>query len=170
MFRSSETFYTIRQCNYRTLIQHFDDSTFVYRTYCEYSFEYIPGVFFELLVTEAQATVFFVDLQHLYIDIRTDLSKFGRMFNLLSPRQVRDVDQTVNTFFNFYEYTEVSEVANLSCVLRTDRIFLFDSFPRISFQLLDTQRHLTFFAVQSQNYSFHFVTYLHEVLCRTQVL
>ena len=80
------------------------------------------------------------------------------------------MDQAVNTFFDFYEYTEVSEVANFCSVLGTDRIFLFDSFPRISFQLLDTERHLTFFAVQSQNYSLYFVTYLHEVLCRTQVL
>ena len=40
----------------------------------------------------------------------------------------------------------------------------------ILFQLFDTQRHLTFFAIQSQNYSFYFVTDFHEVLCRTQML
>ena len=69
-----------------------------------------------------------------------------------------------------YEYTEVSEVANLGNVLAAYRILLFDSFPRISLQLLDTQRHLTLFAIQCQHYSLYFVTYLHEVLSRTQVL
>ena len=92
------------------------------------------------------------------------------MFNLLRPRQVRDVDQTVNAFFYFYEYTEVSEVANLGNVLAAYRILLFDSFPRISLQLFDTQRHLTLFAIQCQHYSLYFVAYLHEVLSRTQVL
>ena len=170
MLRSSETFYTIRQSNYSTLIQHFDNSTFVYRTYCKYSFKYIPRIFFELLVAKAQATVFLVDFQNLYVDVCTNLSEFRRMFNLLRPRQVRDVNQAVNTFFDFNEYTEVSEVTNFCSVLAADRILLFDSFPRIRLQLFDTQRHLTLFTVQSQDYCLNFVTYLHEVLCRTQVL
>ena len=110
---------------YPALIQHFDDSTFVYRTYSEYSFEYIPRILFELLVAEAQTTVFLVDFQNHYVDVCTDLSEFRRMFNLLRPRQVRDVDQTVNTFFYFYEYAEVSEVANLGNVLAAYRILLF---------------------------------------------
>ena len=170
VFRSCETFYTIRQCYNGTLIQHFDDSSFVNRTYSEYCFEYIPRIVFQLLVTQAQTTVFLVDFQNYYIDVCTNLSEFRRMFDLLSPRQVRDVDQSVNTFFDFYEYTEVSEVANFSNVLRTYRIFFFDSFPWICFQLFDTQRHLAFFAVQSQDDSFYFVAHFHEVLSRTQVL
>ena len=80
------------------------------------------------------------------------------------------MDQTVYAFFDFNEYTEVSEVAYFSSVLRTYRIFFFDSFPWVSLQLFDTQRHLAFVAVQSQDNSFYFVTYFHEVLCRTQVL
>ena len=170
MFRSCKTFYTIRKSYYSTLIQHFDDSTFVYRTYSKYSFEYIPRIFFQLFVTKAQATVFFVDFQYLNFDICTDLSEFRRMFYFLSPRQVRDVDQSVYTFFDFHEYTEVSEVTNFCSVLGTYRILFFDSFPWILFQLFDTQRHLTFVTVKSQDNSFYFVTYLHEVLSRTQVL
>ena len=75
VLRSCETFYTVRQSYYSALIQHFDDSTFVYRTYSEYSFEYIPRILFELLVTEAQTTVFLVDFQNHYIDVCTDLSE-----------------------------------------------------------------------------------------------
>ena len=59
------------------------------------------------------------------------------MLDLLSPRKVRDVDEAVNTFFEFYKYTEVGEVANLCVVLRTYRIFNFDVLPRIFLELLD---------------------------------
>ncbi len=159
-----ETVFTVGSIHEGTIIEMLD------KTYSEYSFEYIPGVFFELLVTEAQATVFLVDFQNLYVDVGTNLSEFRRMLHLLGPRQVRDVDQTVNTFFDFYEYTEVSEVANLCSVLAAYGILSFDSFPRILLQLLDTQRHLAFVAVQSQDNSFYFVAHLHEVLSRTQVL
>ena len=92
------------------------------------------------------------------------------MFDLLRPRQVRDVDQAVNTFLDFYEYTEVSEVTNLSRMTRTYREALLDVFPRISLQLLDTKRHLTLVTVQSQDYGFDLVANLHEVLSGTQVL
>ena len=48
------------------------------------------------------------------------------------------MDQTVNTFFDFNKYTEVSEVTNFSHVARTYGIFSFDIFPWIWFQLFDT--------------------------------
>ena len=55
-------------------------------------------------------------------------------------------------------------------MLAAYRILLFDRFPWIRLQLLDTQRHLALFAVQCQDYSLYFVAHLHEVLSRTQVL
>ena len=51
MFRSCETFYAVRQRDYSTLIQYFDDCSFVDRTYSEDCFEYIPRIFFQLFVT-----------------------------------------------------------------------------------------------------------------------
>ena len=43
----------------------------------EYCFGIHPKDFlFELFVTEAQTTVFFVDFQYLNFDVRTDLSEF----------------------------------------------------------------------------------------------
>ena len=78
--------------------------------------------------------------------------------------------QSVNTLLQLYEDTEVSEVANLCCVLRADRIFLLDSSPWILLQLTDAERHLALLAIKCQNLSLNLVTYLEEVLCRTQVL
>ena len=170
MFRSSKAFYTIFQLDYGTFVQHLDDSTFVNRVHREYGFKHIPRVLFKLLVTQAQTTVFFVDFQYLNLDFCANLREFRRMFDLLGPRKVGDMNQAVYAFFYLNEYAEVCKVAYFGRMFGTHGVFLFDVFPRIGFQLLDTQRHFTFFTIQGQNDSFYFVTYLHEVLCGTQVL
>jgi len=64
----------------------------------------------------------------------------------------------------FNEDSEVSEVTNLCGVLRSDRIFLFDSLPRIGLELLDAERHLALFAVEGQDDCLYFITDVHEVL------
>ena len=74
------------------------------------------------------------------------------------------MDETINAFFEFYKYTEVSEVANLSIVLATYGVLSFDFHPGISLELLDTERHLAFVAVESKDYCFNIVTNLQEVL------
>ena len=51
------------------------------------------------------------------------------MFHFLCPRQVRDMDQSVNTFFDLNEHTKVSKVTNFSCVFRSYRIFFLQCFP-----------------------------------------
>jgi len=142
----------------------------VNRVHREYGFKHIPGVLFKLLVPQAQTTVFFVDFQYLNLDFCANLREFRRMFDLLGPRKVGDMNQAVYAFFYLNEYAEVRKVAYFGRMFGTHGVFLFDVFPRIGFQLLDTQRHFTFFTIQGQNDSFYFVTYLHEVLCGTQVL
>ena len=54
VFLELRNLHTVRKSYNSPLIQHFDDSTFVYRAYSEYCFEYIPSdSFFELFVTQA---------------------------------------------------------------------------------------------------------------------
>ena len=86
------------------------------------------------------------------------------MLNLLSPAEVADVDQTVNTLLELYKYTEVGEVANLSSVLAAYRILSLDSLPWILAELLDTQRHLALVAVESQDNCLNIVANLQELL------
>ena len=115
-------------------------------------------------MTEAQTTVLLVDFENYYVDRSTYCSELRWVLNLLSPREVRDVDQTINTFLELYEDTEVSEVANLSGVLAAYRILNLDGLPWVFLQLLDTQAHLTLSAVESQDNCLYFVANLHEVL------
>ena len=113
---SSETFNAIFELYNSTLVHQLSDRTFVNATFSEYTFEYVPRILFELLVTEREATVVRVDFENDNFDISTDLSEFRRMLNLLRPREVRDVDETIYTLFELYEHTEVREVTYLSVV------------------------------------------------------
>ena len=55
-------------------------------------------------------------------------------------------------------------------MLATYRVLNLDGLPWVFLQLLDTKAHLTLSAVECQDNSLNLVTYLHEVLSRTQVL
>ena len=72
----------------------------------ELSLELFPRILLELLVAQAQTTVSYVDVEYYDLDLCTDLSELIRVFDLLGPAQVADVDQTVNAFLDLYEDTE----------------------------------------------------------------
>ena len=87
------------------------------------------------------------------------------MLYLLCPREVRDVDESVNTLFELYEDTEVSEVANLCSVLTSNRILNLDCLPWVFLKLLDAERHLALLAVESQDNCLYLVANVEEFLC-----
>ena len=53
---------------------------------------------------------------------------------------------------------------------RTDGESLVDVFPWIFLELLETKAHLTLFAIEREDDSFDFVTYLEKLLSRADVL
>ena len=113
MLRSSEALNVLTERDNGTLLQELDNLTLVDRTNGVLLLEYIPRIVLQLLVAKAETTVLLVDIQNDNVNLCTNLSELRRMLNLLSPREVADVNQTVNTLFELNEYTEVSEVANL---------------------------------------------------------
>ena len=121
-------------------------------------------------MTERETTVLLVDVKNNNVDRLTYASELRRMLYLLCPREVRDMDKSVNTLLELYEDTEVSEVTNLSVVLRTYRVLLLDSLPWILSELLDTERHLALVAVECEDNCLNLVTNVKELLCRTEVL
>ncbi len=140
------------------------------RTYSEDGFKYIPWIFFQLFVTKAQTTIFFVDIEYLNFYRSTDLSHFTRMFDLLCPGKVGDMDQSFYAIFNFDKGAEVGEVTYGSGVRAAHRIFLFNIFPWIGFELFDAERHFTFITIECQDNGFHLFVYRHKVLCTVQML
>ena len=89
---SCEALYAVGERDNCALIHNLCDCTLVDRTNSEDSLEYIPRILFELLVAEAETTVVLIDLKNLNLDVVANLSELRRMFDLLSPREVGDVD------------------------------------------------------------------------------
>jgi hypothetical protein len=81
------------------------------------SLKVVPGIVLELLVAKAQTTVVLVNLKNNNLDVGTNLSELAWVLDFLGPREVADVDKTVNAFLKLYKYTKVGEVANLCIVL-----------------------------------------------------
>ena len=170
VLRRSECFDTFGERDDSALLYEFADRTFVDRTYAVVSFEGVPGVLFKLLVAERETTVFLVDLEDDDLQRSTDFRELVGVLDLLRPREVGDVYKTIDTFFDLYEDTEVGEVADLSRVARADGEALVDVFPWIFLELLETEAHLTLFAVKREDDSFDYVADLQEFLSRADVL
>ena len=151
-------------------VVHAGDSAFVNGTNGEDGFINVPRILFQLLVTQAQATILGVHFKNNHFDGFTHFGELGGMFDFLVPGEVGDVNQAVNALFQFHENTEGREVTDRSGVAGTDRIFLQNVSPRIGDELLDTQGHLLSFAVKGEHHSFHFVTDFEEVVSGAQVL
>jgi len=61
------------EANNCAFIEDFDNLSFVNRILSEDSFEVVPWVLLNLLVTKAEATVLLVDIEYLYFDFCTNL-------------------------------------------------------------------------------------------------
>ena len=136
----------------------------------ELSLKLLPRILLELLVTKAQTAVLLVDVQNDNLDLSTDLRELVRVFDLLGPAQVADVNQTFYTLFQFNEYAEAGEVAYLGEVTCTNSILRLDGLPWIGFELLDTQTHLAVSTVERQDNALNLLANLQIVVSRTQVL
>ena len=82
----------------------------------------------------------------------------------LVPREVADVDESLNTVLRLCEHTEVGDVAYDSLVNGTYRVLVADALPRIRGELLQTEGHLPVLTVDGENLCLYLVTYLEELL------
>ena len=113
----ARTFESVWQSDHRLVAVHFHDGTSVLRTNCENGLEYFPWVFFELLVAQAHAAVVLVQFEHHNFDFITDAAELRGVLDFLGPAQVRNVHQTIDSFFKLDKETEVREVANDALLL-----------------------------------------------------
>ena len=107
----ARSFESVWQSNNGLVAVNLDDCSRVLRSHSKYGFEYFPRVFFELLVAEAHAAIVFVQFENNNINGITNAAEFRRVLDFLRPAQVRNVNKTINAFFELYEQTKVGEVA-----------------------------------------------------------
>src|ERR1700722_6370688 len=73
----------------------------------------IPRIGGELFDAQADALVLDVDSEDGRLELVTLLDHFARMPNLLGPRQIRNMHETVDPRLDLYEYAEVGDRLDL---------------------------------------------------------
>src|SRR5204863_8028648 len=99
----------------------------------------------QLHYAHGKPAIILVNVQDYSPDDLTFLQDFGRMNNPLRPGQVGDVNQSVDSFLNFDEGSEVGQLANTPFNNTANTIAIGNRRPRICFQLFDTQRYAALF-------------------------
>ncbi len=89
------------------------------------------------------------------------------MLDLL-PREVADVNETLDTVLDLSEDTEVGDIAYGSGLLGADRIPFADVLPRVGNELLESEGHLPGLAVKRENLCLNFLTDLQEILSHAE--
>src|SRR5947209_5733205 len=85
-----------------------------------------PALFL-LLVSKTETAVLSVNFKNNNIHLITNLTELTWVLQTFCPRKVADVNEAVNTFFQFSEHTERLKMLNCSSMLRANRIFFRNS-------------------------------------------
>src|ERR1700722_15875748 len=85
------------------------------------------------------------------------------MLDPLGPAQVADVNQAVDSIFDFNEGAKVGQVAHPAFDLGSDRIFLVQRIPRVGRQLPHAQRDAALTRIHAENHAFHMIIYIDQL-------
>src|SRR5262249_22643252 len=69
----------------------------------------------------------------------TFFEDLARMFDSTRPRNIRDMNQTINSLFNLDKGTEVGQISHAPVNSRADLVTLVESLPRVFLHLLHAQ-------------------------------
>ena len=74
----------------------------------------LPWIWFKLFNAKREPFVFAVNFQNYGLDRITFGIFFRRVLDAFSPGKIRDVNETVNAFFNTDKYTEIGYILDLA--------------------------------------------------------
>ena len=84
-----------------------------------------------------------------------DFEDIARTSDAFDPAEFGNVDETLDTFFDFDKSTVGEEFGDASLDVVTDRVFPLDVFPRVLRHLLETERDAFFLAVDVEDDDIH---------------
>ena len=109
------------------------------------------GSSFELLDAEGDALVAFVDREDDCLDLVVLFENFGWVVDLACPGHVRDVDHTVDAFFELHEGAVGGKVADRAGDRRADRVAELDLVPWVAFELADAEGDFLLLDADAEN-------------------
>jgi hypothetical protein len=122
----------------------------------------LPWVGLKLFYAKREPFVFPVN----FLDHGLDGITFGiflsRVFDTFRPGKVRDMDKSVNTFFNADKDTEISDILYLAFDDGAHRIVFTDQVPGIGVQLFHAQGNTLCFCFYIEDHDLNFVANRNE--------
>ena len=116
-----------------------------------------PWILGQLLQAQCDSLAFLINRQHLARDGIALLEKFVRVRNLAGPAHVADMQQTIDTFFEFDEGTVVRQVADSTADESPWWVLGCNLIPWIRLSLLHTQRDFLLVLVDAEDNHIDFV-------------
>src|SRR5262245_32802387 len=103
-----------------------------------------------------------IDIENHRLDDLAFFQNLGGVFYALGPGQVRNMHQTVDTFFDFDEGPEIGHIADAALHYRTDAVAAIDGSPWIWLELFQAERNSTFPGMHFENNGFHLIARMHD--------
>src|SRR5437899_752972 len=123
----------------------------------------LPGILLHLLHPETHAASPWIYAQHLDFDSVARTHDFARVLDALGPAHLRNMHQSLDPRFQFYESSIISYARNLPRDTSGGRKALLDCFPRIGQELFVSERDTLAFAIEFENLYLHCVAYLKKL-------
>src|SRR5262245_60540786 len=152
----AEAFDSLIQLNENSKRRVADDSAANQVSHVMVREELLPDVRLQLLDSERQPMVVTVDVQNHSFDALALLQNFRRVLDA-ARRDVRHMNEPVDSLFNFNERAEIREISNAAGDNRTYRVTFGQRRPWIRLGLLESERNPPVFHIDIENDGFHFL-------------
>ena len=123
----------------------------------------LPGIRSQLLDAQGEPFILRIDIQNNGLNLLSLPIEFARIFDLFRPGHLRDMNQTVNSFFKPDKDAEIGDRLHPAFDPAPDGIFLFDQDPRIRRGLLHSQGDPAFFKIKVKDHHLHRVADLNDL-------
>src|SRR5688500_12455053 len=117
----------------------------------------LPRVWLEVFNGERQTTIVAVNTRDDGVNLLTFLQHLARMLDPTRPRNIRNVDQSVNSVFNLDEGAKIGQVADAAMDSRTDLITLVQRLPRDLLHLFHAETDTSCARVDTKHFNLYAV-------------
>src|SRR5581483_1678264 len=126
-------------------------------------YEIIPGVRFEIFDRKRHPPVFGIDASDDRFDLLAFLQNLSGMLDPPRPRNVGNVDESIDAVLDFDKGAEVSQVSDASLNSRTNLITVTQSLPRVFLDLFHAEADAARFRIDAEHLNFYRVARINKL-------
>ena len=129
----------------------------------EFELDVFPGIGSELLETQGDLAFLGIDIEQHDLDLLPFIEQLGGIFHVVGPAHFGDVDQAFDPVLQLDERAVVGQADHFTFDFFTHGIPLFDVFPGVGLELLETQGDTGFLLVEIEDHDVDFLIEIHHL-------